>query len=598
MEKLLSPKLKSGFAPLLIIGLVGIIVFVVFITFGPLNPLRLGQLGSRLDKQESQAADEGATQDSDSDGFTDIDEVKIGTNPYQACATSSDDINRNGTSKVWPGDLYAKGTSYNKIDIQDIASFTAPIRRLDTSPGDPKYDVRWDVVPGKGAFGKDINIQDLTKISTFTAPMFNGQKAFNGPVCKELLDPTLLAAAVVGTQPPCYFKVGNSPTVGGYGDLNNDNKSNSVDALTALRIAAGLSYTHAYSDGPLWTYEAGDVNDTTSETLESFSANKSSDINSVDALLILRYAAGLNPTFPACLGNPAGEIITISQGPTISVSTSGLKATFTWNPTPAGDFQIKISDMTVSQKTTCVSEADIVNPIYDSPTLNGNSSWVWSQGTVAHQYCSALYTNGTHISNFEKFTIPGYTLSAATAGTNATFSWNPLPEGDFKVAVSDMTVSGRFNCLSQADIASPIIFSPMLNGHPSWTWSSAVIGHQYCSVIYTSDEKPISNFVKFTAEGYIISVSVDSSGATFTWSATPPGSFKVILSDMTSSGRSSCAGPNDMVSLFASPYLSGNTSWVFAPGYPNYVNGHKYCSTLYTETSGWISDFKTFTLLP
>lgn len=50
-----------------------------------------------------------------------------------------------------------------KVDIADISSFTAPIRRLDTSPGDANFDARWDLVPGPMTEGGNwINVQDLS----------------------------------------------------------------------------------------------------------------------------------------------------------------------------------------------------------------------------------------------------------------------------------------------------------------------------------------------------------------------------------------------------------------------------------------------------
>ena len=71
----------------------------------------------------------------------------------------------------------------NRITIQDLTSFIAPIRRINTNPGDPGgvYNVRWDISPGAGLFSKAINIQDLTALITTAPPMFNNQRAFNYP---------------------------------------------------------------------------------------------------------------------------------------------------------------------------------------------------------------------------------------------------------------------------------------------------------------------------------------------------------------------------------------------------------------------------------
>ncbi len=83
----------------------------------------------------------------------------------------------------WPGDLNGVGTSANKITLADATTFTVPVRRLDTSPGDPNYNVRWDIVPGNSGQAKDINSADMNFVTTFTAPMFFGARAFGGPPC-------------------------------------------------------------------------------------------------------------------------------------------------------------------------------------------------------------------------------------------------------------------------------------------------------------------------------------------------------------------------------------------------------------------------------
>ena len=85
----------------------------------------------------------------------------------------------------WPADLRGDSSfSANKVNIQDLGAFTAPINRMNTSPGDANYDVRWDVVPGKSGLSKDINVVDLANISNVVAPaMLGGVKAFNGPNC-------------------------------------------------------------------------------------------------------------------------------------------------------------------------------------------------------------------------------------------------------------------------------------------------------------------------------------------------------------------------------------------------------------------------------
>jgi len=74
----------------------------------------------------------------------------------------------------WPADLMSTGASTNKLDIQDLASFVAPTRRLNTSPGNPNFSARWDIVPGTSV-GEHINVTDLASLvsgPTGYPPMF------------------------------------------------------------------------------------------------------------------------------------------------------------------------------------------------------------------------------------------------------------------------------------------------------------------------------------------------------------------------------------------------------------------------------------------
>ena len=70
-----------------------------------------------------------------------------------------------------------------KVDLSDVASFLAPMRRVSTSLGQAGFDARWDISPGSGIFQSTINIQDITALATVAPPMFGGAKAFNGPSC-------------------------------------------------------------------------------------------------------------------------------------------------------------------------------------------------------------------------------------------------------------------------------------------------------------------------------------------------------------------------------------------------------------------------------
>ncbi|HET9476702.1 MAG TPA: hypothetical protein VFP63_04355, partial [Dehalococcoidia bacterium] len=113
-------------------------------------------------------------EDFDGDGFTDDAEaLTIGTNAGYPCGYNS-----------WPADLWDQPPlSANKITVQDLTSFIAPVRRLNTSAGNPNFSTRWDLLPGKGIFSNTINVQDMTALVTLAPPMLNGARALNGPAC-------------------------------------------------------------------------------------------------------------------------------------------------------------------------------------------------------------------------------------------------------------------------------------------------------------------------------------------------------------------------------------------------------------------------------
>jgi len=63
-----------------------------------------------------------------------------------------------------------------------MASFIAPVRRLNTSSGDAGFDQRWDLVPGS-SFGETINVQDMASLIVVRPPKLGGMRAYNGPEC-------------------------------------------------------------------------------------------------------------------------------------------------------------------------------------------------------------------------------------------------------------------------------------------------------------------------------------------------------------------------------------------------------------------------------
>jgi hypothetical protein len=76
------------------------------------------------------------------------------------------------------------GFSANKVDISDLASFVAPVRRYGTNPQDLPFSSRWDLVAGRGLFTTWINISDLTRMIVVKPPLYGGTiRWFGGPAC-------------------------------------------------------------------------------------------------------------------------------------------------------------------------------------------------------------------------------------------------------------------------------------------------------------------------------------------------------------------------------------------------------------------------------
>jgi glucose/arabinose dehydrogenase len=151
-----------------------------------LRPERTDDLFAARDDDGDTVIDEalpgGATaHDCDGDGYTGGAEANVfGASPNRdqdACGTTA-----------WPADFVSGGTpdSTNRVTITDVTSFLAPIRRINTSPPDAGFDVRWDLIPGAGIFSDVINVSDLTALlggPTSTPAMLNSQRAFGGARC-------------------------------------------------------------------------------------------------------------------------------------------------------------------------------------------------------------------------------------------------------------------------------------------------------------------------------------------------------------------------------------------------------------------------------
>jgi hypothetical protein len=109
--------------------------------------------------------------DNDGDGYINGTEDQVGTGEGDPCG---------GTG--WPSDLVPGGLVPNALNVEDIGSFIAPVRRLGKSPGDAGFSSRWDLVPGTTIGGPHVNVQDIAAPFmgvTGYPPMFDGLRAFN-----------------------------------------------------------------------------------------------------------------------------------------------------------------------------------------------------------------------------------------------------------------------------------------------------------------------------------------------------------------------------------------------------------------------------------
>ena len=102
-------------------------------------------------------------------------EFRIGTSHQDPCGNNG-----------WPNDLVEGGPQPNRLNLLDLTSFVAPVRRLGTNPGTTGFDSRWDLSPG--GTPTFINILDVTALTpgnqntTARPPMLGGTPAF-GETC-------------------------------------------------------------------------------------------------------------------------------------------------------------------------------------------------------------------------------------------------------------------------------------------------------------------------------------------------------------------------------------------------------------------------------
>ena len=125
--------------------------------------------------------------DCDGDGFSGIAENHVYSpstlGNQDACGTNAFPPTDPPSPIGWPADLRGETPfSANKVNIVDLGSFTAPVRRLNKDVGSTSGDRRWDLVPGGGILPNDINIADMGAIVTAVSgypPMLHGGRAFN-----------------------------------------------------------------------------------------------------------------------------------------------------------------------------------------------------------------------------------------------------------------------------------------------------------------------------------------------------------------------------------------------------------------------------------
>jgi hypothetical protein len=121
--------------------------------------------------------------DDDSDGYNNDGCPQVGSlseADFNIGLTDQDPCGTNG----WPSDFVIGGipNSTNRVTITDLTSFVAPVRRLDTAPGHPDFQMRWDLIPGPGVFNNWIMIDDLTALLAGPSgfpPMLYAARAFN-----------------------------------------------------------------------------------------------------------------------------------------------------------------------------------------------------------------------------------------------------------------------------------------------------------------------------------------------------------------------------------------------------------------------------------
>jgi len=123
--------------------------------------------------------------DCDRDGFRKSAEDHVYFPSVQGdqdpCGTNSNPPTVPASPLGWPADLKGSSLSNNRVTVEDLASFVAPVRYYNSNVGTRPGDRRWDLAPGSGFMTKDINIQDISTL--LSVPPMLGKRALGGPYC-------------------------------------------------------------------------------------------------------------------------------------------------------------------------------------------------------------------------------------------------------------------------------------------------------------------------------------------------------------------------------------------------------------------------------
>jgi hypothetical protein len=121
----------------------------------------------------------GAQDDTDGDGHRDGIEIMVGTDPLGRCGEGFDSSSAVQNTR-WPSDLRGEAAfGADKSNVQDLGTYTSPVRRLNTQPGQAAFNRRWDLRPGNNAGAAWITVADMSVVSTQVAPPMFGVRAFN-----------------------------------------------------------------------------------------------------------------------------------------------------------------------------------------------------------------------------------------------------------------------------------------------------------------------------------------------------------------------------------------------------------------------------------